>query len=50
MHHVKQIFYHAALGSMNVQENLFPRTPTTVIDISDVAIVKQRAMNKFRSQ
>ena len=50
MHHVKQIFYHTALGSMNVHENLFPRIPTTVIDISDVATVKQRAMNKFRSQ
>ena len=48
--YVKQIFYHTSLGSMNVQENQFPRIPTTLIDVTDVAKAKERAMNKFRSQ
>ena len=49
-HYVKQIFYHTALGSMNVQENHFPRTPNVLIDITDVARVKERAINKLHSQ
>ena len=49
-HHVKQIFYHTSLGSMNVQENHFPRTPNTLIDVTEVAHLKERAMNKLHSQ
>ena len=49
-HYVKQILYHTSLGSMNVQESQFPRTPTLLIDVTDVAKVKERAINKLRSQ
>ena len=36
-HKVAQIFFHVWPGETNVQESLFPRVPTTLIDISDVA-------------
>ena len=48
--YVKQIFYHTSLGSMNVQESQFPRVPTTLIDVTDVAHLKENAMNRFHSQ
>ena len=49
-HYVKQIFYHTSLGSMNAQENQFPRTPTVLVNVTDVAKVKERAINKLDSQ
>ena len=49
-HNVAQVFYHVWPGMTNIQESLFPRVPTTLIDISDVADKKERAMSRFESQ
>ena len=37
-------------GQTNIQESLFPRIPTTLIDISKVSELKERAMSQFESQ
>ena len=49
-HKVAQIFYDVWPGETNVQESLFPRIPTTLIDIGEVAEMKRRAMARFDSQ
>ena len=49
-HKPTQIFYHASHGETSVLEKSLPRTPTTLIDITDVIHKKFRAMNKFKSQ
>ena len=49
-HKVAQIFFHVWPGETNVQESLFPRVPTTLIDIGDVAEKKAKAMSRFESQ
>ena len=45
-----QIFYHVHLGRTNVLETLNVRVPTTIIDITDTAVLKANAMNRFTSQ
>ena len=45
-----QIFYHVHLGRANVLETLNVRVPTTIIDITDTAVMKANAMNRFTSQ
>ena len=49
-HKVTQIFYHVWPGETNIQESVFPRVPTTLIDIGDVAEKKAQAMSRFGSQ
>ena len=48
-HEVHRVFYHTQPGR-SVNETVFARVPTTLIDITDVVHKKSQAMNRFRSQ
>ena len=48
-HSVKQIFYYAQQGR-NLQETVYARVPTTLVEITDVVHKKANAMNKFTHQ
>ena len=43
-----QIFYHVHLVHQRAEAEL--RVPTTIIDITDTAVLKANAMNRFTSQ
>jgi len=49
-HRVAQIFYTALAGRTNVLEGAFARIPSLLVDISDVAEQKLKAIRKLESQ